>query len=73
LSSFSPLAEGEREDKLNYFTLEPDITTNFYSKGEELEHIQVRIDIMVVNSADLFSIELYQLIIRDVVIELLGE
>ena len=73
LSSFSSLAEGEGEDKLAYFTLEPDLTTNFYTKGKELGYIQVRIDIMVANSADLSVIELHQPLIRDAVIELLGK
>ncbi|WP_114787969.1 flagellar basal body-associated protein FliL [Vibrio tetraodonis] len=73
LLSFSSLAEGEGEDKLAYFTLEPDLTTNFYTKGKELGYIQVRIDIMVANSADLSIIELHQPLIRDAVIELLGK
>lgn len=73
LLSFSSLAEEEGEDKLAYFTLEPDLTTNFYTKGKELGYIQVRIDIMVANSADLSIIELHQPLIRDAVIELLGK
>ncbi|GLT20328.1 flagellar basal body-associated protein FliL [Vibrio zhanjiangensis] len=74
LSSFPSLAEGEKgEDKLAYFTLEPDLTTNFYTKGKQLGYIQVRIDIMVAKSADLSIIELHQPLIRDAVIELLGK
>ena len=56
-----------------YFTLEPDLTTNFYTKGKRLGYIQVRIDIMVSNQADLEIIELHQPLIRDTVIELLGK
>ncbi|KII80281.1 flagellar basal body-associated protein FliL [Vibrio renipiscarius] len=58
---------------LAYFTLEPDLTTNFYTKGEQLGYIQVRIDIMVANPADLVLVEKHQPLIRDAVIEMLGE
>ena len=58
---------------LAYFTLEPDLTTNFYTKGNDLGYIQVRIDIMVANQADLPLIEKHQPLIRDAVIELLGK
>lgn len=59
--------------KLAYFTLEPDLTTNFFTKGKKLGYIQVRIDIMVADSTDLAVIELHQPLIRDAVIELLGK
>lgn len=58
---------------LAYFTLEPDLTTNFYTKGNDLGYIQVRIDIMVANQADLPLIVKHQPLIRDAVIELLGK
>ncbi len=59
--------------QLAYFTLEPDLTTNFYTKGKELGYIQVRIDIMVSDAADLPLIELHQPLIRDTIVELLGK
>ncbi|MEC7940040.1 MAG: flagellar basal body-associated protein FliL [Pseudomonadota bacterium] len=73
LFSTSSFAEEESESKLAYFTLEPDLTTNFYTKGKKLGYIQVRLDIMVVNSKDLSTIEHHQPLIRDAVIELLGK
>ncbi len=39
--------------QLAYFTLEPDLTTNFYTKGKKLGYVQVRIDIMVMSQQDL--------------------
>ncbi len=63
----------EEAPKLAYFTLEPDVTTNFYTKGKKLGYIQVRIDVMVSNNFDLPLIELHQPLIRDTVIELLGK
>lgn len=71
--SFPTMAIEETKPQLAYFTLEPDLTTNFYSQGERLGYIQVRIDIMVANSADLPLIELHQPLIRDAVVEQLGK
>jgi flagellar FliL protein len=73
LFSASSFAEEESAAKLAYFTLEPDLTTNFYTKGKKLGYIQVRLDIMVANSKDLATIEHHQPLIRDAVIELLGK
>ncbi|NIY85259.1 flagellar basal body-associated protein FliL [Vibrio hepatarius] len=73
LISLPAMAEEEQESKLAYFTLEPDLTTNFYTKGKKLGYIQVRIDVMVASEADLAVIELHQPLIRDAVIELLGQ
>ncbi|MCG9685081.1 flagellar basal body-associated protein FliL [Vibrio sp. Isolate23] len=73
LASFPSMAEESGEPKLAYFTLEPDLTTNFYTQGKKLGYIQVRIDIMVANESDLAIIELHQPLIRDAVIELLGK
>jgi flagellar FliL protein len=71
--SLPTFAEEESTPQLAYFTLEPDLTTNFYTKGKKLGYIQVRIDIMVASEADLKIIELHQPLIRDAVIELLGK
>ncbi len=59
--------------QLAYFTLEPDLTTNFYTKGKKLGYVQVRIDIMVMSQQDLAIVEHHQPLIRDAVIELLGK
>ncbi|WP_172561734.1 flagellar basal body-associated protein FliL [Vibrio furnissii] len=66
-------AEENEAPKFAYFTLEPDLTTNFYTKGKKLGYIQVRIDIMVASSTDLPLIETHQPLIRDAVVELLGK
>ncbi|NVD08156.1 flagellar basal body-associated protein FliL [Vibrio sp. JPW-9-11-11] len=73
LVSLPVLAEEEGAPTLAYFTLEPDLTTNFYTKGKKLGYIQVRIDIMVASQADLSVIERHQPLIRDAVVELLGK
>ncbi|MDN3700712.1 flagellar basal body-associated protein FliL [Vibrio artabrorum] len=69
----SCFAKEEPTSKLAYFTLEPDLTTNFHTKGKKLGYIQVRLDIMVADSKDLATIEYHQPLIRDAVIELLGK
>ncbi|WP_165309995.1 flagellar basal body-associated protein FliL [Vibrio ziniensis] len=73
LLSSNLVSAEEEAPKLAYFTLEPDVTTNFYTKGKKLGYIQVRIDVMVSNSADLPLIEKHQPLIRDAVVELLGK
>ncbi|SDH88967.1 flagellar FliL protein [Vibrio xiamenensis] len=73
LIALPSLAAEEGQDKLAYFTLEPDLTTNFYTKGKQLGYIQVRIDIMVAREADLPLIERHQPLIRDAVVEMLGK
>ncbi|QIA62193.1 flagellar basal body-associated protein FliL [Vibrio astriarenae] len=65
-------AEQEAKPQLAYFTLSPDLTTNFHTSGKKLGYIQVRIDVMVANQSDLPVIELHQPLIRDAVIEMLG-
>ncbi|MEF1312095.1 flagellar basal body-associated protein FliL [Vibrio mytili] len=65
--------EQQTEPKLAYFTLEPDLTTNFYTKGKKLGYVQVRIDIMVMSQQDLTIVEHHQPLIRDAVIEMLGK
>ncbi|ENM3738993.1 TPA: flagellar basal body-associated protein FliL [Vibrio cholerae] len=69
---------GHAEEKsavpqLAYFTLEPELTTNFFTKGNKLGYIQVRIDIMVAKASDLPIVEQHQPLIRDAVVELLGK
>lgn len=74
--SCSVFAEEAKESvahKLAYFTLQPDITTNFYTKGKKLGYIQIRVDVMVSSDADLPIIERHQPLIRDTIVELLGE
>ncbi|KUI96792.1 flagellar basal body-associated protein FliL [Vibrio sp. MEBiC08052] len=71
--SLSNAAEDSGAPKLAYFTLEPDLTTNFFTKGKELGYIQVRIEIMVANNSDLPLIEKNQPLIRDTVVELMGK
>ncbi|PMH45430.1 flagellar basal body-associated protein FliL [Vibrio sp. 10N.286.49.B3] len=69
---FAALSSAQAQSTLNYFTLEPDITTNFTTIGKKLGYIQVRIDIMVNDSENLALVEHHQPLIRNAIIELLG-
>ncbi|AUI87266.1 flagellar basal body-associated protein FliL [Vibrio azureus] len=72
-SNLSLAEDKPAESQLAYFTLEPDLTTNFHTNGKKLGYIKVRIDIMVMNPQDLAIVEHHQPLIRDAVIELLGK
>jgi flagellar FliL protein len=71
--AYAEEAADKTAPKLAYFTLEPDITTNFFTKGDQLGYIQVHIDIMVADSKDVSVVEKNQPLIRDAIIELLGK
>lgn len=72
-AAYSAEADQQQAPKLAYFTLDPDITTNFYTKGKQLGYIQIHVDIMVAHSADVSIVELHQPLIRDAIIEFLGK
>lgn len=72
ISASSSAGNEEAAPQLAYFTLEPDLTTNFYTKGKKMGYVQVRIDIMVMSQQDLTIVEHHQPLIRDAVVELLG-
>ncbi len=66
----------EEEDtgpQFAYYTLQPDLTTNFHTSGKKLGYLQVRIDIMVSDATLVPLLEQHAPLIRDAVIALLGE
>ncbi len=73
---FSHFARAEAEnsqEQLAYYTLQPDITTNYFTKGKKLGYIQLRVDIMVLHQDDVAEVEHHQPLIRDTIIEILGQ
>ena len=56
-----------------YFTLAPDLTTNFYTKGKKLGYLKVRIDLMVADASYIAELEKHQPLIRDAIIEMIGK
>ncbi len=72
---FTPLAlaEEEAEPKMGYFTLAPDLITNFVTNGKHLGYIRVRIDILVNDNKELSNLEYHSPLIRHALVEVLGQ
>ena len=56
-----------------YFTLAPDLTTNFYTTGKKLGYLKVRIDLMVADDTYIAQLQKHEPLIRDAIIEKIGE
>ncbi|SON51375.1 Flagellar basal body-associated protein FliL-like protein [Vibrio tapetis subsp. tapetis] len=73
LISFPSMAEEEAAGpKFAYYTLQPDLTTNFHTSGKKLGYLQVRIDIMVNDTTFVPLLEQHNPLIRDAVVDMLG-
>jgi len=72
---FSPAIHAEEEvaPQMGYFTLAPDLTTNFVTTGKKLGYIQIRVDILVVDNRDLPQLERHNPQIRNALVEVLGQ
>ena len=72
---FSPtvFAEEDAAPRMGYFTLAPDLTTNFVTKGKKLGYIQVRVDILVADNRELPNLEHHNPQIRNALVEVLGQ
>lgn len=75
LFSLSALAEEEADQgpTFAYYTLEPDMTTNIYTKGKVLSYLQVRIDLMVADNSYIADLEAHDPLIRDTIVEIIGK
>lgn len=72
---FSPAIHAEEEvaPQMGYFTLAPDLTTNFVTIGKKLGYIQIRVDILVADNRDLPQLERHNPQIRNALVEVLGQ
>lgn len=72
---FAPavFAEEEGSPQMGYFTLAPDLTTNFVTAGKRLGYIQIRVDILVADNRELPSLEHHNPQIRNALVEVLGQ
>lgn len=59
--------------KFSYFTLKPDITTNYYTEGKQLGFIDVQVDLMVDNPDLIKTLEFNQPLIRNAIIEVFSQ
>ena len=71
----SPLVAASKDVKPNYvyFSLDPDIITNYVSSTNEIGFINVSVELMLVSEDNLAIIEQYEPLIRDKIISLLGQ
>lgn len=71
---FSPAIHAEEATpQMGYFSLAPDLTTNFVTQGKKLGYIQVRVDILVADTVDLPLLESHTPQIRNALVEVLGQ
>ncbi|PKF51270.1 flagellar basal body-associated protein FliL [Enterovibrio nigricans] len=73
LVSLPASATEEQAPAFSYFTLEPEITTNFITDGRKLGFINVRVDLMVDDASLIQQLEYHQPLIRDAIIEVLSQ
>ncbi|WP_150137697.1 flagellar basal body-associated FliL family protein [Candidatus Enterovibrio escicola] len=74
LVSFPSTAKSDEEViPYSYFTLEPEITTNFITGNQKLGFINVRIDLMVDDPSLIQLLKYHQPLIRDTIIGLLSQ
>lgn len=57
----------------HYFLLEPDIITNYSSSGKRIGYIRATVELLVESKSDLALLEMHEPLIRDKIIEVLGE
>jgi flagellar FliL protein len=65
--------EASQAHLFSYYTLEPELTTNFYTTGNKLGYIRVRIDIMVAHDSYLPILQQHDPLIRDAAISMFGQ
>ncbi|OOE98786.1 flagellar basal body-associated protein FliL [Salinivibrio sp. MA351] len=59
--------------KYSYFSLEPEITTNYVTEGPRLGFIKVKVELMVDDPKWVSELEYHSPLIRDVIIETLAQ
>ncbi|MZG55694.1 flagellar basal body-associated protein FliL [Photobacterium lucens] len=69
----SPSEEVASQPQITYYTLEPDITTNYVTQGKRLGYIRLQIDLMIRDQKHLTEIEYHTPLIRDAIIEIVSK
>lgn len=65
-------SDGQTDDYA-YYGFEPDIITNYLSRGKRLGFIRITMEVMVKDAADLMLVEHHAPLLRAAVVEILGE
>jgi len=56
-----------------YFTLEPDITTNYVTQGKKIGYLRLQVDLMVADPDLIKQLEHHSPLIRDAIINIIGQ
>ena len=76
ICTFSSQAEGSSKKvslTRQYLTLTPDITTNFYTTGKTIHFVRIKVELVVANQQHLRLIEHNQPLIRNAIIDVIGQ
>ncbi|WP_170107687.1 flagellar basal body-associated protein FliL [Photobacterium lipolyticum] len=57
----------------SYYTLSPDITTNYVTQGKKLGYLRLQIDLMVSDPDLITKVEHHAPLIRDAIINIIGQ
>ncbi len=74
---FSPVMQAEQAQHnttpiFAYYTLDPTLTTNIFTKGSKLKYLQVQIDFMVADKAYIDQLEAHKPLLRSAIVEQIG-
>ncbi|PSW19329.1 flagellar basal body-associated protein FliL [Photobacterium sanctipauli] len=74
-ASFPALAEAEgtASPQYTYYTLAPDITTNYTTQGKKLGYLRLQVDLMVADPKLVKEVEHHAPLIRDAIISIIGQ
>ncbi|MEJ2764432.1 flagellar basal body-associated protein FliL [Photobacterium sp. MCCC 1A19761] len=64
---------GPAAPQYTYYTLEPDITTNYVTQGKKLGYLRLQVDLMVADPSLIKDVEHHAPLIRDAIINIIGE
>lgn len=68
---------GKTEDPnkpvITYFSLDPEIITNYITTNNEMGYIRVKVELMVNSAADLALVQKHEPLIRDTINDVLGK
>ncbi|WP_413113094.1 flagellar basal body-associated protein FliL [Thaumasiovibrio sp. DFM-14] len=56
-----------------YYTLSPDITTNYITQGSALGYLRLQVDLMVLDPSLIAKVERHDPLIRDALIDIIGK
>ncbi len=58
---------------ISYFSLNPEIITNYVTQNGEMGYIRVKVDLMVNTTGELALVTEHEPLIRDIIIDVLGQ